>query len=124
SDPGPDSNPFAAPDPQGRVRTAWQAFRNGNLEILAAVQDGNRFSPEATISFSPASDWDPAIATSANGEVAVSWDTYDKGDYDVYFRRLRSDSGKAIQMDPPTPVAATQNFEARSSVAYDAKNRL
>src|SRR5260221_3877459 len=27
-------------------------------------------------------------------------------------------------MDPPTPVAATQNFEARSSVAYDSKNRL
>jgi hypothetical protein len=123
SDPGTDLNPVAATDSQGRVWTAWQAFRNGNLEILAAVQDGNRFSPEATISFSPASDWDPAIATSANGEVAVSWDTYDKGDYDVYFRRLRTE-GKQIQMDAPTPVAATQNFEARSSVAYDAKNRL
>jgi hypothetical protein len=123
SDPGTDLNPVAATDSQGRVWVAWQAYRNGNLEILAAVQDGNRFSPEATISFSPASDWDPAIATSANGEVAVSWDTYDKGDYDVYFRRVRAE-GKQIQMDPPTPVAATQNFEARSSLAYDAKNRL
>src|SRR5260221_12754490 len=27
-------------------------------------------------------------------------------------------------MDPTTPVAATQNFEARSSIAYDSKNRL
>jgi hypothetical protein len=121
--PGTDVNPVAATDAQGRVWVAWQAFRSGNLEILAAVQNGDRFSREATVSFSPASDWDPAIATSANGEVAVSWDTYDKGDYDVYFRRLRAQGGE-IQMDAPTPVAASQNFEARSSVAYDAKNRL
>jgi hypothetical protein len=105
------------------VWASWQAYRDGNLEILATVQNGDKFSPETKVSFSPASDWDPAIATSANGEVAVSWDTYDKGDYDVYFRRLQSD-GNAIQMDPPTPVAATQNFEARSSIVYDNKNRL
>jgi hypothetical protein len=124
SDAGTDLNPVAATDSKGRVWAAWQAFRNGNLEILAAVQNRDKFSPETKISFSPASDWDPAIATSANGEVAVSWDTYDKGDYDVYFRRLRADPGSGIQMDPPTPVAATQNFEARSTVAYDSKNRL
>src|SRR5262249_50842560 len=64
-----------------------------------------------------------AIAASASGEVAVTWDTYDKGDYDVYFRRLRSEGG-GIQMDPPVPVAASQDFEARSTAAYDAKNRL
>src|SRR5262249_54415931 len=83
-----------------------------------------RFTAETTISFSPASDWDPAIAASSSGEVAVSWDTYDKGDYDVYFRRLRAEEGDRIQMDPPTPVAASQNFEARSSAAYDSSNRL
>ena len=27
-------------------------------------------------------------------------------------------------MDDPIPVAATVNFEARSSLAYDAQNRL
>jgi len=99
-------NPVAATDSKGRVWAAWQAYRNGNLEILAAVQNGDKFSPETRVSFSPASDWDPAIATSASGEVAVSWDTYDKSDYDVYFRRLRSEAGGAIEMDPPTPVAA------------------
>src|SRR5260221_12977350 len=118
SDAGTDVNPVAATDSKGRVWAAWQAYRNGNLEILAAVQNGDKFSPETKVSFSPASDWDPAIATSASGEVAVSWDTYDKGDYDVYFRRLRADAEKGIAMDPPTPVAASQNFEARSSVAY------
>jgi len=122
SDPGTDLNPVAATDAHGRVWVAWQGFRNGNLEVLAAAQDGDRFGREATVSFSPASDWDPAIAAAPNGEVAVSWDTYDKGDYDVYFRRLKWNS--AVRMEAPVPVAASRNFEARSSVAYDAQNRL
>lgn len=122
SDPGPDLNPVAATDARGRVWVAWQAFRNGNLEILAAAQNGHEFSAETTVSFSANSDWDPAIAAAPNGEVAVAWDTYDKGDYDVYFRRLRFDGG--IVMEAPAAVAASQNFEARSSIAYDAQNRL
>ena len=44
--PGTDLNPVAATDSRGRVWVAWQAFRSGNLEILAAVQNGDRFSRE------------------------------------------------------------------------------
>ena len=102
---GTDLNPVAATDAKGRVWVAWQGFRNNNLEILAAAQNGNGFGKEAVVSFSKASDWDPSIATAANGEVAVAWDTYDKGDYDVYFRRLRLEG--EIRMDAPVPVAAT-----------------
>ena len=54
--------------------------------------------------------------------MAISWDTYDKGDYDVYLRRVRFTD--QIAMDAPIPIAATVNFEARSSLAYDAQNRL
>jgi hypothetical protein len=122
TDPGTDVNPVAATDAAGHVWIAWQGFRNHNLEILAAVQNGGSFTKETIVSFSPASDWDPSIAAAPNGELAVSWDTYDKGDYDVYFRRLKLDGG--IRMDAPVPVAASRNFEARSSIAYDAQNRL
>jgi hypothetical protein len=122
TDAGTDLNPVAATDAKGRVWVAWQGFRNSNLEVLAAAQNGEQFTREAVVSFSPASDWDPAIAAAGNGEVAVSWDTYDKGDYDVYFRRLKMDG--EIRMDAPVPVAASQNFEARSSIAYDSQNRL
>jgi len=101
---------------------AWQGFRNNNLEVLATVQDGDTFWPEATVSTSPAGNWEPAIAAAANGEVAVSWDTYDKGDYDVYLRRLRFSN--QVAMDAPIAVAASTNFEARSSLAYDPQNRL
>lgn len=122
TDPGTDLFPVAASDAAGRVWVAWQAFRNNNLEILASVQNGDSFWPEAVISTSPSSDWDAAIAAAPNGEVAISWDTYDKGDYDVYLRRVRFNN--QIAMDPPIAVAATTNFEARSSLAYDAQNRL
>ena len=121
-DAGTDLFPVAATDASGRVWIAWQGFRNNNLEVLAAAQTGDTFTNERIVSTSPASDWDPAIAAAPNGEVAISWDTYDKGDYDVYLRRVRF-SGQ-IGFDDPIPIAATLNFEARSSLAYDAQNRL
>jgi hypothetical protein len=122
TDPGTDLFPVAATDAAGRVWVAWQGFRNNNLEVLASVQNGDTFWPETIVSTSPASDWDPAIATAANGEVAISWDTYDKGDYDVYLRRVQFTDH--VGMDAPIPIAATLNFEARSSIAYDPQNRL
>jgi hypothetical protein len=97
SDGGADLNPVAATDAGGRVWVAWQGFRKGNLEVLAAVEQGDGMSSEAVVSFSPASDWDPAIAAAPNGEVAISWDTYDKGDYDVYARRAHFDGGIAAR---------------------------
>lgn len=122
TDPGPDLNPVAVTDAGGRAWVAWQGFRGDNLEILTAVQQGDKFGPETRVSFSKASDWDPSIAASGTGEVAICWDTYDKGDYDVYCRQLRFQGG--IRMEAPVPVAASQNFEARSSVAFDGQGRL
>jgi hypothetical protein len=122
TDPGTDVYPVAATDATGRVWVAWQGYRNNNLEILTAAQNGDTFTSESIVSTSPASDWDAAIAAAPNGEVAISWDTYDKGDYDVYLRRVRFTD--QIGMDDPIPITATLNFEARSSLAYDAQNRL
>ena len=122
SDPGTDLFPVAATDSAGKVWVAWQAFRNNNLEILASVQNGNTFWPEAIVSTSPASDWEPAIAAASDGQVAISWDTYDKGDYDVYIRRVQFTDH--VAMDEPIPIAATLNFEGRSSIVFDPQNRL
>jgi hypothetical protein len=122
TDPGTDVYPVAATDATGRVWVAWQGYRNNNLEILAAAQTGDTFTSETTVSTSPASDWDAAIAAAPNGEVSISWDTYDKGDYDVYLRRVRFTD--QIGMDDPIPIAASLNFETRSSLAYDAQSRL
>ena len=47
SDPGTDIFPVAATDATGRVWVAWQGFRNNNLEILTAAQNGDTFTPES-----------------------------------------------------------------------------
>jgi hypothetical protein len=39
-------NPVAATDTKGRVWVAWQGFRNNNLEILAAAQQGDGFTAD------------------------------------------------------------------------------
>ncbi len=124
SNSGTDLNPVAATDSKGRVWVAWQGFRDETgLDVLAALQDGDGFSPETTVSFSPASDWDPAITASPSGDVAIAWDTYDKGDYDVWYRRLRAGASR-IEMDKPVAVASTPEFEARASAVFDARDRL
>ncbi|HYM13779.1 MAG TPA: hypothetical protein VEU62_23775 [Bryobacterales bacterium] len=121
-DPGPDLSPVAVTDAAGAVWVAWQGYRRDNFEVLAKRQQGEGFGKEERVSISPGNDWAPQIASAGNGEVAVVWDTYDKGDYDVYLRRLHY-SG-SIGMEAPLPIAATQKFEARPSVAYDGRNRL
>ena len=122
SDAGHDVNPVAVADAKGRVWVAWQGFRLGSLDILAAAQEGDKLGREVRVSTSPMSDWDPAIAADAKGDVAIAWDTYDKGDYDVYFRRLRWQN--SVRMDAPMAAAASDKFEARPSISFDGKNRL
>lgn len=118
----PDLQPVAATDSTGAVWVAWQGYRPDSFDVLAARQQGAAFGAEQKVSFSSANDWDPQIAAGKDGEVAVAWDTYDKGDYDVYFRRLYG-SGKS-RMSRPLPVAASQKFEARPSIAYDSRDRI
>jgi hypothetical protein len=119
---GPDLAPVAATASDGAVWIAWQGYRD-SFDALAARQQGKKFGAEQRVSTSAANDWAPAIAAGPDGEVSVSWDTYDKGDYDVYVRRLRAD-GSRIRMQTPLPVAVSPDFEARSSLAYDARGRL
>jgi hypothetical protein len=121
SHPGPDLKPVAATDSKGAVWLAWQGYRD-SFDVLVARQQGLGFTDEATVSDSPANDWTPQITAGKSGEVAVVWDSYDKGDYDVYLRRLRFGGG--IEMDAPLPVAASHKFEARATATYDASDRI
>jgi len=123
SDAGHDLNPVAATDAKGRVWIAWQAFRLGSLDVLAAAQEGDKLGREVRVSTSPMSDWDPSITAAPNGDIAIAWDTYDKGDYDVYFRRLRW-QGAGVKLDAPVAAAVSDKFEARPSAAFDAQGRL
>lgn len=54
------------------------------------------------------------------GEVAVAWDSYRKGDYDVYFRTFDSSGRPGAEK----PAAASRRYEAYPTLAYDSSGRL
>ncbi|MCB1021344.1 MAG: hypothetical protein KDC27_15540 [Acidobacteria bacterium] len=114
--PGTDFNPVAAHDGKGRAWVAWQGWRNGQFDVLLA-QLGADAEP-LQVSSSPRNDWNPAIASNGDGSVWVAWDTYDQGTYDVFVRRVVEG-----RPDAPIAVASSAAFEARASVAVDAKGR-
>ncbi|MDR3637299.1 MAG: hypothetical protein P4L84_26080 [Isosphaeraceae bacterium] len=116
---GSDFHVVAATDSQGTVWLAWQAWRDGNYEILAAAQqEGHAWSKPRVVSDSPANDWGPAIAADGKGNVYVVWDTYDKGNYDVRLRALGGvDTGVTV-------VADSARFEGRPHLACDAQGRV
>jgi hypothetical protein len=63
--------------------------------------------------------WHPAIAASPSGQVAVAFDVYNNGNYDIRVDIL--EKGK----DPKTvDVASSPRFEARPSIVYDPTGRL
>lgn len=118
---GPDISPAAATDADGTVWITWQGYLD-SLDMLVARQDGEGVSAEQAVSISAESDWAPQIAATRSTGVAISWYTYNSGNYDVYARRLSY--GQAIEMEAPVAVAASLRFEARSSVAFDSQDRF
>jgi hypothetical protein len=114
--------PVAATDSTGKVWIAWQGARGGAFKILARRQDGGGFGPEIVVSTQARNCWAPAICTTGTGggKVAIGWDTYDKGDYDVWVRELDS----AGKLGEARPVANTVDYEARPAIAYDRAGSL
>lgn len=118
---GPDFMPAATTDAKGAAWVTWMGGRDDKMHVFVARQTSEgKFTEPQRVSTFKGNEWDPAIAADKNGNVALSWDTYEKGDYDVYLRRWTSD-GKAGDV---TPVAATANFEGKSSLAFDGQGQL
>ena len=118
---GSDVSPVATTDGSGRVWVAWQGARQNVFRILERHQqaDGS-WSTERTVSTQNYNCWTPAIAAIAKGSrVAVAWDTYDKGDYDVWVREFADGKASAAQ-----PVANSEKYEARPALTYDLDGRL
>lgn len=119
-----DLCPVAATDSTGRVWVAWQGADTTFFRIYASHQDEDAgfIKPLVVNEGANRNAWSPAIvATKADGgKIAVAWDGYEKGDYDVYVREFGAD-GKP---DAVRPVANTSEHESRASIAYDQSGRL
>ena len=116
--PGSDFHVVAATDAAGTVWLAWQGWREDNYEILVAAQTpGGGPTEPRVISQSSANDWCPAIAADGKGGVYVAWDTYDKGNYDVWLCDV-------VHGDRRWTVADSSRFEGRPHIACDKNGRV
>ncbi|HVX60575.1 MAG TPA: hypothetical protein VHC19_08235, partial [Pirellulales bacterium] len=115
---GSDFGAVAVTDSGGRVWAAWQAFREGNYDILLARAnaDGSWNEPQ-TVSNSKANDWSPAIAADSKGRVYVAWDAYDRGNYDVQLYA-------AGETPERLTIASSDRFEGRPALVCDQNDRL
>src|SRR5205823_1481132 len=116
-----DVSPVSAIDSNGRVWVAWQGARRNVFRILERHQDSSgKWTAEQTVSVQNDNCWTPAIAATAKGSrVAIAWDTYNKGDYDIWVREFSSGKPGEDQ-----PVANSDKYEARPALAYDLDGRL
>ncbi len=119
---GPDSDAVLATAADGTIWMAWQAWSGGQSDILLAPLNAaaGLAGPPIKISDTPANEWTPAIAADRSGRVHVAFDSYQAGNYDVVLRTREADGS----LGPPVAVAATPAFEARPSLAADARGRL
>lgn len=73
-----------------------------------------------TVASSTANEWNPAIAASSTGEVTIAWDSYRKGDYDVYFRTYDKDARAGDEK----AADSSARYASYPSIAYDPSGRL
>ncbi len=118
--PESDVWPVAATDARGRVWVAWQGARDKSFRIFVRHQEGADWSAPMQVSTQKGNCWAPAIAAGKDGRVAIAWDTYDKGDYDVWLREFDA-AGKA---GAARPVANSPDYEARPALTYDRNGAL
>ena len=102
---------------RGRVLVAWQAWRDGQADILLAPVDDP--AKPINVSNHPADDWSPAVAAGPSG-VYRRFDSYRNGNYDVFLASL----APAGEAEPTiTAVANSSKFEARPTLAVDSRGR-
>ena len=111
------SNTFhrAASTRDGKVVVAWQSAQGpagrAHTDIWMRVWDGS-WGNAMRVSESPANDWEPQVAGGPNGQAHIVWDSYDAGNYDVFYRSYANGSLGEIEQ-----VTSSPRFQAHANVA-------
>lgn len=109
-------------DSKGNIWLVWQRIDTGYSQICVKQFDGKRWLAEEQISSGKSvsgNNWWPAIAAGPNGSLAVAWDGYASGSYDVYLKRRTANGWGNEEI-----IAGTALFEAHPTVAIDRDNKI
>jgi hypothetical protein len=109
-------------DSKGRLWLVWQRTDNSFSQIYVKSFDGQNWSAEEQLSMGKSAsgnNWWPSIAAGPDGTLAVAWDGYASGNYDVYLRRRINDQWLQEEL-----IAGSPGFEAHPTIAIDNKKRI
>lgn len=119
----PELTPALATDANGNLWLAtqsWDKVGGAGIDIYYCDADLKVKESEHVLGID-GNCWHPAIAVSPTGQVAVVYDRYRNGSYDIDAQLLQR-GAKSVTRE--VRIAGSPKFEARPSAAYDAAGRL
>jgi hypothetical protein len=120
SDPKPDINPHVTVDAKKNIHVVWQAHPNNSGDVQYAKFDGESWSKPLSVTNDDQSDWYPHVAVDSNGTAWIAFDSYRRGDYDVYLTSV-SPKGELAKV---LPIAQSNYYEAHATVACGADGEV
>ncbi len=105
---GSDIFLHAATDSKGRPWVVWQSFAGTFSDLYARTPQGKTIA----ITTHAKGDWEPRITFGPKDEALVVFDSYRRGNYDVYLATISANGEKDI-----VPVAQSDRYEARAGHA-------
>ena len=106
------------PAAAGPMRLVWVGHEAGKSYLYAAAYENGKWSAPQRLAGPGV--WAPDAATDKRGNLYVAWDSYQKGNYDIYLRRVPAGgSPEAIEQITDSP-----RFQAHPSLAVDGQDRL
>jgi hypothetical protein len=97
---------------------SWGEDGTARIQVLRCKDGQWSAGPELPGQRKGENRWYPSLAAGPDGKVAVAFDVYREGDYDVHVAVI---NGSQVT---DHAVATSARFEARPSIAYDARGRL
>ena len=108
----------AASTTDGEVVVVWQSSQGdagqAQSDIWMRVWSGSSWGDPIRVSDSPANDWEPHVASGAEGQVHIVWDGYHNGNYDIFYRHYAGGSLGYVEQ-----VTRSPRFQAHANVAVD-----
>ena len=116
TNPGADTDVSLAASHTGNVWMAWQSWENGRAFVRVGTAQGE-FQRAEFADSARGNAWSPSLAIDREGNIAVAYDTYEAGNYDVRLSRFDNQGKHKTTLI----VANSPRFEARPTVAFDPK---
>ena len=102
---------------KGGLALIWIGHENGESFLYLSTYARSGWSPPQKIG--GPSVWNPDAISDQEGNLHIAWDSYQNGNYDIFYRRLAI-TGPA---GPVEQITKSRAFDAHPSLAIDGQGR-